>query len=498
MLKAVELYRADGGSNNPTIAAQLWNLATISIEQGDNNEARERLREATEIYRNVFGDGSSEQARVSVKLAQVLQAEGKWEEAEKMMSSAVPLLTLSPECTAIDSATLFCTQAMACFDAAKYDAADSLYRLSLSIGRRVLPPHNYFLVGIEANMADDYRQLGRFAEMDSLRNEIYGEARPDEPHPRPRVAVDLISFAASYGSQKMYDESTAYYRLALKAQRSFFSQVYPYCSEKDKLKYLNRYQLIIDPVYSLALLSGNDSALSLACDMTIRGKAALIDATSRDKRLIVCSNDQRIKATAERHSVVCTRLAELLLGTADKTAERDSDVLIDSLRILRDSLESELSEYCTAFRDELAARDLGLQDVIEAIPEGTVLWEYKRYRPYDFEGIGRDAERTGAPRYLAFVINHSGDFNLIELGNASVVDSLIQQYRDEINTAGAEVYSPSGLQAEHHLNSISNELFRLLVKPLLSRSEGTRDIIISPDGMLNLIPFLMILKLKTG
>jgi CHAT domain-containing protein len=87
------------------------------------------------------------------------------------------------------------------------------------------------------------------------------------------------------------------------------------------------------------------------------------------------------------------------------------------------------------------------------------------------------------------VINHSGDFNLIELGNASVVDSLIQQYRDEINTAGAEVYSPSGLQAEHHLNSISNELFRLLVKPLLSRSEGTRDIIISPDGMLNLIPF---------
>ena len=118
-----------------------------------------------------------------------------------------------------------------------------------------------------------------------------------------------------------------------------------------------------------------------------------------------------------------------------------------------------------------------------------VLWEFVRYQPYDFKMEGSDKERTGPPRYLAFTLDPGGSITLTDLGDAGEIDSLVSLVRERIYRSKAEVYSPLVVESERRLSDVTSKLYDIIFAPLQPHLGSRTDILISPDGQLNLLPF---------
>jgi CHAT domain-containing protein len=118
-----------------------------------------------------------------------------------------------------------------------------------------------------------------------------------------------------------------------------------------------------------------------------------------------------------------------------------------------------------------------------------VLWEFARYEPEDFGKVGCGEEVTGPPRYLAFSVDRDGEIMLKDLGDAGTIDSLVGLARKHIYRAGHEVYSPLATGAQQRLAVVTRELHDIIFAPLEPSLASRREIFISPDGQLNLLPF---------
>jgi CHAT domain-containing protein len=163
----------------------------------------------------------------------------------------------------------------------------------------------------------------------------------------------------------------------------------------------------------------------------------------------------------------------------------------DSLQTLyaaKDSLEAELSRTCADFKDELAARRFTVSDVASALPDEAVLWEFIRYNPFDFEMIGSDEDRTGPPRYAAFTLDHEGSTTLIDIGDASEIDSLVNLAREQIYRARSDVHSPHAAESEGRLGKVTGRIYDMIFGSLKPCLDGRTDIFVSPDGQLSLLP----------
>ena len=86
-------------------------------------------------------------------------------------------------------------------------------------------------------------------------------------------------------------------------------------------------------------------------------------------------------------------------------------------------------------------------------------------------------------RYIAFVL-HAGDasrISMVDLGDADSIDKLVAQYKKEIYGSGAAKIGG--------VTGVSRKLYDLVFKPLLKDLGAVKEVFISPDGNLNLIPF---------
>jgi len=119
-----------------------------------------------------------------------------------------------------------------------------------------------------------------------------------------------------------------------------------------------------------------------------------------------------------------------------------------------------------------------VQLVAKALPAGSALIEFQRYRPFDgTKSENPDDQRWGQARYLALVLRPDGAITPIDLGLAKPIDGLIQ----------------AALAASEQKQADALELWaqvgRAVLNPLTTATRGVNTLFISPDGELNRIPF---------
>jgi CHAT domain-containing protein len=301
--------------------------------------------------------------------------------------------------------------------------------------------------------------------------------------------MSLRRLAMVYGSSGEAAKGLECYERLVQSKQHFAEDLFSYASEDQKMRYMEKYPLLDDSFISFALMVDSDDSKRCALEMVLRGKAAVVDAVSFERQIVFCAYDDKIQKQAQRHAEVCGEISALTLAGV---GELDPEVYHDRMITLygrKDSLETALSAGCAEFRGELSARRFTAADVAGLLPEGAVLWEFLRYQPYDFNAVGSDVERTGSPRYVAFTLDHEGNSELVDLGNAGEIDNLVDLFRQQIRAAGSEVYSPLAADSERRLSLVTGELYDRLFAPLVPSLQGGTEIFVSPDGQLCLIPF---------
>ena len=111
----------------------------------------------------------------------------------------------------------------------------------------------------------------------------------------------------------------------------------------------------------------------------------------------------------------------------------------------------------------------------QALPADAVLVEWFRFEPYDPKA--KESARWGAPRYVAYVLKHSGEPVAIDLGMAKPVEDLVREFR-------AALSDP----ANTYFKEVAEELYGKLMKPLQSHLAQSERLLLSPTS-LNLLPF---------
>jgi CHAT domain-containing protein len=138
-------------------------------------------------------------------------------------------------------------------------------------------------------------------------------------------------------------------------------------------------------------------------------------------------------------------------------------------------LETALSEKSGAASGDM--RTTNLTDVQRAIPQGALLVEYVKYRPFDPRAT-KLLERFGAARFAALVLARDGAPKWIELGLADPIESSVAAWRSALR-------SPTRTDVD----TLGRAVDELVMRPVRAAGVPAGQLLISPDGTLNLIPF---------
>ncbi|UCD63617.1 MAG: CHAT domain-containing protein [Candidatus Zixiibacteriota bacterium] len=471
------------GSDHISVASILGQLAVACQEQGRLTEAEELLLRAITLRERASGTARVDVAYNLINIGIVYLRLGDLDKAESSLNRALSVWEQAYGSDYREMTFVLLNLGLVYEDQGRFTEADSVLKLSIDIAEKKLGLTNPALAHALNNQANLYVRLGRYdeAETSQLRAISILEEALGSGH--PEVAKFRRDLGHLYAFGGKTDAGLDSYDRFIDLCQRYLENVFPYSSEEQKLRWVSLYPLVDETLYSLALQQKTRRSLNLSLEMLLKSKAMVLEAVMGERRMALCVYDEDLKARLAEHNELCTEIANLsIAGVA----------YLDTLKVLyriKDSLETQLSLHCSEFGDALAARRFELADVSEAIPSGSVLWEYVRYRPTDLSPSVLGDDKLGPERYMAFTLDGRGNINAVDLGLATEIDSLILGARDMIYKAQVQVYSPAASQAEARLNEVTGQLHGLLFAPLVAVSPGKKDICISPDGMLNLLPF---------
>ncbi|MCA9173233.1 MAG: CHAT domain-containing protein [Planctomycetales bacterium] len=134
-----------------------------------------------------------------------------------------------------------------------------------------------------------------------------------------------------------------------------------------------------------------------------------------------------------------------------------------------------------------------LPEVQAALPPGTVLLEFLRYRAFDYDALSRRSYRWGEDRYAAWIVPSQGTVAMVDLGPADEVDKAVSRLRSEISAPfvdreqGAEEPAPS--EQFRQLLPAIRDLGKLVLDPLRPHLGGAQELVLIPDSQLWLAPW---------
>jgi CHAT domain-containing protein len=244
-------------------------------------------------------------------------------------------------------------------------------------------------------------------------------------------------------------------------------------SERRKLAYLAIFAKETD--FTLSLHSQVAPSDPLALDLAFttllrrkgRGLEAMTDTIARLRRRAAPQDQELFERLAEAR-------AQLAAFTLGETRAVSSATYLARFKLLEaevERLEAELSSHSAEFR--MQTQPITLAAVRGALPAGSALIEFAVFRPQNPR-----TRKSKPPRYLAYLLPAQGSPGWVDLGEAALIDSAVRGWRKAL-------CDPD----RHDVKRLARAADERIMRPVRSLLGDTRRLLISPDGLLNLIPF---------
>ncbi|MEL6512757.1 MAG: tetratricopeptide repeat protein [Pseudomonadota bacterium] len=184
--RLVDLVKVTDGETSAPYATQLNNLALVVQAQGRYAEAEDLFKQALEIDRATIGEGHPDYASGLNNLAGVVQAQGRYPEAEDLYKQALEIgrATIGEEHP--DYATRLNNLAGVVQAQGRYAEAEDLYKQALEIGRTTIgEAHPEYATRLN-NLAGVLMEQKRWDEAEPLFEQslaiLEATLPPDHPH----------------------------------------------------------------------------------------------------------------------------------------------------------------------------------------------------------------------------------------------------------------------------------------------------------------------------
>lgn len=525
--RALALVRKARGPDHPDVAFSLNNLAKMYESAGDLARAEPLYQRALSILENAAGIDAAHVALALNNLASLYAQRGDFVRAERLQLRAVAIYEKSPGPGGMNLAVALNNLANLYRNYGDFERAERLYLRSLSIREKALGPEDSRLATVLNNLALIYERRGELDRAAPLLRRSLDISERAHGAGHPEVAKVLNNLALAHQGRGDYAGAELLLRRSLDINRKALGPAHPEVarsldnlvalhlaagdvgravalqsqaeearernlvlvlaagSERQKHAYLSMLTGEANAAVSLHTRSAPADARALRLSLTaiLRRKGRALDAMSDQTASLRRRLDPQGRALLDQLSEATSQLAALAFGGGAATPDHGAAAsrLEAEIERLQDAVSRRGAEFGAR-----AARPITLEHVRQALPPGSALVEFFAYQPRDPKAKP-NGEADVDTRYVAYVLRKKGDPVWADLGRAYEVDSYVLKFLSELKCP-QEVGRRAGCQRGEAMR-MGRVVDERVMRPVRALLGGARQVFVSPDGLLNLVPF---------
>jgi CHAT domain-containing protein len=356
-------------------------------------------------------------------------------------------------------------------DLGEFDKAEPLLRQALTINGDMFGDKSDAYVATLNNLAELYWSMGNYVSAErsyrqalELGKDVYGASHP-------RYAIALGNLAVLYESMGDYARAEPFSHEALAIMRRQLGLSANIQSERQQLRMAES----VRPYFSNYLSTSEAANVPAA---KVYGEVLIWKGSVSARQQAV---QQTRKTLGPKQSPELVRLFDNLSASSCELSNQTQVVPMPGNEELHRRKLVELSERVERLQQQLVAESQVFRlerrqqertpdDIVRALPPGTALVDLLEYTHFD-PAQGKIKKPVAEQRLLAFVIRADQPVARIELGSVSLIAGFIDLWRKN-----------SGKGNASHVVNPGQELRRLVWEKLEPHLQGTKVVLLSPDG----------------
>jgi CHAT domain-containing protein/lipopolysaccharide biosynthesis regulator YciM len=507
------------GREHPVIATILEQLAALSRTRGDFARAERLFERSLLIAEDSLGPDDVEVARILNSFGSFCREKGDYVKAEPMLQRVLAIYEKTFGVDHPNYASALNNLANLYRDRREYDKAEPLYLRALSIKEKAWGPDHADVARYRDNLASVYFEKREYAKAEPLYLSALKTWEKKLGPEHPMVGRVYSNLGRLYFELKDYEKSEQFYLRALLIYENALGENFYYLatiltelaktseagekfpqavaylarasavfeynvrlnlasgSERQKIAYLDQLPEQLNQTVSLHVRfsPADPIARDLAATTLLRHKGRLQDALSNSLSALRSRFSAKDKELLDQLNDINSKLAELVLNGPREKGRDEYQKQIQALESKREELESQVSRRSEGFYQQI--QPVTLDAIRSAIPDQAALVEFAIYRPYVARPVGTQ-KRFEDAQYVAYIIRHQGDVQWKELGSAQLIDDAIDQFRRALRDPKRK-----------DVQELARVVDERVMEPVRAAIGDSTQLIISPDGALNLIPF---------
>jgi CHAT domain-containing protein len=474
--RALQIKEKIFGANSLDVATALYSLALLHGARGDSDKAEEFHKRALELREKLLEPDHPEIAASLNSMAIIYRNKNDFARAESLFQRSLAIREKTSGPNAPDVALTLYNLATLYHQTDAFDKAEQMYKKSLAILEARLGTEHIDLSYPLKSLAGLYRNKGEYDKSEELLSRLLSIREKVAGARHPNFADDLESLSMLYAAKGMVDKSVAAQSRAGAITERAIALNLAAGSEKQKLAYLTKVTQSTNWIISLqTYFPDNAIARELAVTTIFQRKGRVQDAMVDSLGKIREHLEPPEKLLLNKLNGINSQLAKLVLNGPEATSPAEHQAQIKKLEEEKEKLEAEISRRSAEY--SALSQPVTLAGIQNLIPNKTALIEFAVYRPFDPKARSKQKE-SGEAHYVAYVIHKQGEVKWQELGAAKPIDEVVKNFRQALR-------DPKSKDVEEQ----SRAVYGKLLSPIRDLLGDATQLLISPDGELNLIPF---------
>jgi CHAT domain-containing protein/Tfp pilus assembly protein PilF len=441
--QALAIRREVLGERNPDTALSLNNLGHLLSGMGDYAAAKPYYERALAIYKEVLGDKHPATAGSNHNLGALLQATGDYAGAKSYYEQALAIYNDALGDKHPDTAMSLDSLGLLHKAMGDFSAARSYCERALAIRREMLGDKH----------PDTAKSLGNLCMLSAVLNDLPAAAqlKDEERH----------------------------------VVRRHVARVLPGLAERQQLVFLqSRDEGPFHASLSLGLHEHANPALAaLSAGWLANGKALAHEALAERTLRIGDSRDPKVAAAANELIDVRRQLAGLAMSAPKPGKQETRKQQVEKLEAQEQVLARRVAQ---AVGQEFRAEPwIEVDELRKSLPADGLLIDIARFHVVNFQARGQE-KRFGPAHYAAWLIPPAGqaEIQIIDLGAAEPIEQAVRVARHQL----------AGPTNQETLQAALARLTELVWQPLGSVLGDAKQLVLSPDGALWLVPWEALLS----
>jgi CHAT domain-containing protein/Tfp pilus assembly protein PilF len=477
-LRALRIMEKALGPEHPRVARELTGLGGFYREMGDELKAEEMYQRSFAIFEKIGQTENPVVASLLNELGGVYYARGDYPNAAKYFdrSRALWETLLGPDNFHI--ANSYTHLGRVAYDAGDYSKAEAMFEHALALAEKGLGQEHTSVTPYLNDLADTYCTTGEYEKGERLYERALAVHERKAAMSHPAVRDTLFGLARCAEAQGRLSDAAKLQTQASELEERYVALNLAVGSEREKLALLTELSSRLSRNVSLHVsLAPHDPATrDLAAVSILRSKGRVQDAMSASLSALRRRSGADDQKLLDRLSDATAKLAKLILdGPPQKAMPAEYQEQIKRLEEQRENLEVEISDRSAGFYRR--TQPVTLAAVQAMIPEDAALVEFAVYRPFDPKAPD-NRKAYGEPHYVAYVLRRQGEVQWKELGEVRTIDGAVDTLRRAL-----------GDPQRHDVRELARALDEKLMQPLRALTGNATQLVVSPDGELNLLPF---------